>query len=336
MSVEILAPVYITALKTSPLFEALSELELNAVAAFLEPRKITEGEVIFSEGAAGEEMFILVSGKINAWAGQADGTRRWLFEIKPGDFFGEMSVIANESRSATLTAGADTELLAFHGIDFYRIVFEHPMIGVKILKAIRRVQNGWLEQTSKYLNDLMRWGETARRRAVSDDLTGLYNRRFLEDSANRRFEQGAVRLRGVSLMMLDLDKLHAVNKMYGPTAGDLICISAAEIIRSHTRAEDICARFSGDEYAVLLPDTGPEEARSIAQRICQSMADRKVAVPNGPSPDLQTEVTVTASIGIASAPIHANNWESLYIAADSALRRAKELGRNRAEIVSPA
>jgi len=327
-----IAPAHDPIIRTSPLFGDLSELELNAVAAFLEPRSIKEGEVIFTEGAPGKEMYILVSGRIGAWVSQSDGTRRWLFEIKPGDFFGEMSVIANVTRSATLTAAEDTELLVFLGIDFYRIIFEHPMIGVKMLKAIRRVQNSWLDETSKNLNDLMRWGETARRRAVSDDLTGIYNRRFLEDSANSRFEQGYVGPRSVSLMMLDLDRLHLINSSHGQIAGDLVCISAAQVLRTATRAGDICARFSGDEFAVLLPDTEPEEARLIAERICKTMVSRKVTVPKDSGGSGQIEIAVSTSIGIASAPIHANNWEELYMAADNALHLAKELGRNRVEI----
>ncbi|MCL2318817.1 MAG: GGDEF domain-containing protein [Treponema sp.] len=332
MSDRSIAPVHNPVIKSSPLFKNLSELELNAVAAFLEPRTIKAGEVIFTEGTPGAEMFLLVSGKVNAWVSEADGTRRWMFGIKPGDFFGEMSVIANQDRSATLTAGEDTELLVFPGIDFYRIIFDHPMIGVKMLTAIRGVQNSWLEETSKYLSDLMRWGETARRRAISDDLTGLYNRRFLEDSANDRFQQGFVEPRSISLMMMDLDKLHDINTKYGPVAGDLVCMAAADVLRSTTRAGDICARLSGDEFAVLLLDTGPDEARSIAERICQTMFAQKVKVPKIPVGTGQTEVSVSTSIGIASAPAHAKNWESLYLAADNALHRSKDLGRNRVEI----
>ena len=332
MSGQRIAPVNDPVLRSSALFENLSELELNAVAAFLEPRSVKSGEVIFQEGAPGEEMFILISGQIHAWVGQLDDSGRPMFEINPGDFFGEMSIIANESRSATLTAQTDIELLALHGIDFYRIIFEHPMIGIKMLKAIGKVQNSWLEETSKYLNDLMRWGETARRRAVSDDITGLYNRAFLEQSAIGRFEKGFVGPRELSLMLLDLDRFHQINSRYGSKAGDLVFVSTADILHSTTRAEDICARLSGDEFAVLLSDTGPEEVRIIAERIRQAMASRKVLVPKDSSGTGLTEVTVCASIGIASAPAHADNWEDLYLTADNALRVAKETGRNRVKM----
>jgi len=334
MSGKRMAPIYDPVLKTSPLFEDLSELELNAVATFLEPRGIKKGEVIFTEGAAGEEMFILVSGRISAWINHADGNRHQVFEIKPGDFFGEMSIIANESRSASLAAVVDTELLVFHGIDFYRVIFEHPMIGVKILRAIRKIQNIWLDQVSKHLGDLMRWGETARRRAVCDELTGLYNRRFLEQSAADRFEAGFVGLRSISLLMMDLDKIHAINEHHSSKGGDLVFIATADVLRSCTRPGDICARLSGDEFAILLPDTNPEEARIVAERIRRNLIAKKIMVPQNPDGTGQTEIFVSTSIGIASAPLHADTWENLKLAADNALHHSKLLGRNRVEIAA--
>ena len=325
-------PIYTQILKKSFLLKDLSGLELEAVTAFLKPLRIRSGELLFNEGAAGEEMFVLISGKIDAFVNQVDGTQRWIFEFNPGDFLGEMAIIANESRTATLYAKVDTDLVALHAVDFYRIVFDYPMIGQKILKVIRNVQNTWLEQTSKHLGDIMRWGEAARRRAVTDELTGLYNRRFLEESASERFEKGAVRLRTLSLLMLDLDKIHEINTRHGTRAGDLVFISAAEILRSNTRTGDICARLAGDEFSILLPDTGPQEARGIAEKIRQSIASRQITVPLTADGRGQTKVSVCTSVGIASAPVHSDNWEGLQQAADSALRRSKELGRNRVEI----
>jgi diguanylate cyclase (GGDEF)-like protein len=344
MNSQRIAPINNPILNNSPLFENLSELELNAVAAFLEPRKIDRGEVIFSEGEAGKEMYILISGEISAWVSRPDGSRHWMFEIKPGDFFGEMSVIANENRSATLKARSDVELMIFYGLDFYRFIYEHPIIGIKLLKAIRKVQNTWLEQTSQNLNDLMRWGETARRRAVSDDLTGLYNRRFLDETASSRFKQGAVGPRSISLMMIDLDRFREINNIHDHKVGDQALRAAADILRSSTRADDICVRLSGDEFAVLLPDTGPKEAMIIAERVRETLASRQILLPVNPVgyPDGNpagysaasetVEISIRTSIGIASAPNHADTWEALYKTADKALRSAKELGRNRVEI----
>ncbi|MDR0710194.1 MAG: GGDEF domain-containing protein [Spirochaetaceae bacterium] len=326
------SPINNPVLINSPLFSGLSELEYNAIAAFLERVYIKKGNVVFQEGDLGSEMYILISGKLSAYVSQSDGTQRWMFEIKPGDFFGEMSIIANEPRSATLTAREDTEIMVLQGIDFYRIVFEHPMIGVKMLKAICRIQNSWLDQSSKHLSDLTRWGESARRRAVTDELTGLYNRRFLEDSIKDRFAQGSVRIRSMSLLMLDLDRIHEINERHGPPAGDQVFRVVANVLRSCTRSEDICARLSGDEFSVLLPDTDVDEAKNIAERIRSTVEKQKIDVPRTPDIVKKTEINVRTSIGIALAPYHANTREGLMIQADGALRKAKEKGRNCVEL----
>jgi diguanylate cyclase (GGDEF)-like protein len=315
----------------SPLFAGLSELEFNAITAFLERLRFKKGGVVFREGDQGEDMFILLSGALSAFISQSDGAMRWLFDIKPGEFFGEMSIIANEPRSATITAAEESDVMVLQGIDFYRLIYEHPMIGVKILKAISMVQNQWLAQSSKHLGDLMRWGETARRRAITDELTGLYNRRFLEDSVKGRFSQGSVGLRKMSLMMLDLDQIHVINERHGPRGGDLAIIAAAETLRSFMRSGDIAARLAGDEFAVLLPDTELNDARMVAERIRKSLQDREVQVPQSPGAAAMASVRVRTSIGIAEAPGQGNNAENLFFAADGALRKAKAGGRDRVE-----
>jgi diguanylate cyclase (GGDEF)-like protein len=326
------SPVNDPVLLNSPLFSGMSALEFNAIAAFLEPLRVKKGDTVFREGDHGEDMFILISGKLGAYVSQSDGTQRWVFEIKPGDFFGEMSIIADEPRSATLTAREDTEIMVLQGIDFYRIVFEHPMMGVKMLSSISQVQNTWLNQTSRHLLDLTRWGEAARRRAITDELTGLYNRRFLEESIRDRFEHGSVGVRTISLLMLDLDRIHEINEKHGPPAGDKVFVVVSEILRSCTRAGDICARLAGDEFAVLLPDTGEDDARNIAERIRATVANRDIPVPRTPDVIDKVEIRVHTSIGIAIAPVHTNTREGLVLAADEALRKAKDLGRDRVEM----
>jgi diguanylate cyclase (GGDEF)-like protein len=325
------SPIADPVLVKSALFAGLSELEFNAITAFLERLRLKKGGVVFKEGDQGEDMFILLSGALSAFVSQSDGTMRWLFDVKPGEFFGEMSIIANEPRSATITAKEDSSVMVLQGIDFYRLIYEYPMIGVKILKAISMVQNQWLAQSSKHLGDLMRWGETARRRAITDELTGLYNRRFLEDSIRDRFSQGSVGLRKMSLLMLDLDRIHLINDRHGPQGGDLAIIAAAETLRSLMRSGDIAARLAGDEFAVLLPDTELDDACMVAERIRSSLQGREVQVPQCPGASATVSIPIRTSVGVAEAPTHGNNVENLFFAADGALRKAKIAGRDRVE-----
>jgi len=326
-----LPPVSDPVMLKSPLFAGLSELEFNAVRAFLDRRQIKKGGYVFREKDAGEDMFILFSGALSAFVAQSDGTNRWMFDISPGDFFGEMSIIAHEPRSATISAREDTELMVLQGIDFYRIIFDHPMIGVKMLKAIGTVQNQWLDQSSKSYNDLMRWGEIARRRAVTDELTGLHNRHFLEESIKDRFDHNSMNLRKMSLMMMDMDKMHEINDRHGSQSGDRAIIAVAEVLCSCIRSDDIAARLSGDEFAVFLPDTDIEDAGHVANRVRSNIEKMRVEVTKTPGSSELMYINIRVSIGIAVAPTHAKTTESLFFFADGALRKAKDKGRNRVE-----
>jgi diguanylate cyclase (GGDEF)-like protein len=321
-------------LMASPLFADLSDLEFRVFSAFLKPRHIARDGTVFHQGEPGKELFILRSGELDAFAERAGGFRRWMFKITPPSFFGEMSVIAHTVRSATVTASEDSELAVLGGDDFYHIIYTHPMIAVKVLKAVGNVQSRWLEQNFRYLGDLIRWGDTALRRAVTDELTGLYNRRFLEDTIRDRFAQGMVGLRRMVLMMMDLDRVHEINERHGTGAGDQVIIAAAQALKSQIRPADIAARLSGDEFAALFPDMDEAEAVIIAERIRRAVHARQMRIPQTPHSAETIAVSVGISIGIAVAPLHGGDLESLTDAADGALRRAKSQGRNRVESAS--
>ncbi|MDR2028941.1 MAG: GGDEF domain-containing protein [Treponema sp.] len=329
---KIISPISDPVLVKSPLVSQMSALEFNALIAFMERRRVRKGNVLFNEGDVGEEMFVLLSGQLSAYVCQSDGTQRWMFNIPPGDFLGEMSIIANEPRSMTIIASEDSDVMVLQGIDFYRIVFEHPVIGIKMLTAIGDVQNIWLDQSSRHLKDLMRWGETARRRAITDELTGLYNRRFLEESLKDRFEHGSVGFRKMSLMMMDLDRVHEINERYGPSVGDRVIITVAEVLRTLMRSGDISARLAGDEFAILLPDTDGGDAKRIAERVRETVSIQQISVSLKSGSHEELPINIRTSIGIAVAPTHADNEKELVLTADRALRKAKDLGRNRVEL----
>jgi len=319
----------------APIFSKLTRKEFKIVAEVLKPVYIKKGEMIFREGDAGEEMYIFISGALKAYARQYDGSQRWLFDIKqPGDFFGEMSIITHEPRSAAIGAAEHSVVMKLTEDDFFRIISQHPMIGLKILRAIEIVQNQWLNQASKSYSDLIRWGETARRRAITDEMTGLYNRRFLEESIKERFSNSSMNFRTMSLLMMDLDKIHGINDQHGIKAGDLVIIAAAETIRSCLRPGDIPARLSGDEFAILLPDTGSNHAVIVAERIREKVEACRVEVPERDGADDNILIGTCTSIGIATAPVHAGTVDDLFKTSDSALLKAKDLGRNHVVVYS--
>jgi len=328
----IMSNVLMSVISGLPFFSEMDADEFNVIKNILKLLYVKKGEFIFQEGDSGEEMFILFSGALSAYGRESDGNQRWLFDVKLGDFFGEMSIIANEPRSAAICAQEDSVVIMLRKVDFFAIISQRPVIGYKILKVISTVQNQWLDQSSKSYSDLTRWGETARRRAITDEMTGLYNRRFLEDSIKERFSNSSMNFRIMSLLMMDLDKIHSINDCHGTKAGDLVITAAANAIRSCLRPSDIPARLSGDEFAILLPDTDREDSKLVAERIREKIECCQIEVPAKAGSYENVFISTRTSIGIALAPAHAGTTEELFDVSDSALRKAKELGRNRVEV----
>ncbi len=320
-------PDYIAAL---PLFKDMSGLEINAIAAFLEPRRYPKESVVFHEGDSGKELFLVHYGRVGSWVAQSDGTRREIYEFAPGVLFGEMAIIEEEPRSATCYAKEDTELLVLDGLDFYRLVWEHPVIGVKLLSSMARVMTAWLDEASGFLGGLVRWGEAARRRAVTDELSGLFNRRFLEETMKTRFARGAGSSRRCALLMLDIDRFRDINAAYGAKGGDVAIAAAANAFAPVIREGEVGSRLSGDEFAVFLPNGGIDRALELGEEM--RAAAEALRLEYHASPDAPpTYAAITVSIGAATSPEHAATPEELIAAADKALYKAKENGRNRVE-----
>lgn len=312
----------------TPLFVGMSGLELNAVSAFLEPRRYAGGEVICRKGEPGTEMFIVRSGRVASMAVDKDGNDRQLYEFGPGRFFGEMSIIEDEPRSATCVALEASELLVLEGLDFFRLVWEYPMIGSRMLVSMAHVMAGWLDEASGFLHDLVRWGETARKRAITDGLSGLFNRRFIEEASRGRFQRGAGEAPVCSALMLDLDRFHAINERFGSKAGDDVIARVGALFSGLVRDGDVAARLSGDEFAFFMPDSGPAEARAAAERI-RVGTEAFILTLQESTDAAPVRVPLSVSIGIASSPDDAADSEQLFAAADRALFKAKEAGRNR-------
>ena len=162
--------------------------------------------------------------------------------------------------------------------------------------------------------------------AVTDGLTGLYVRRYFDLRMEEEFDQAKRYARSFSLMLFDIDHFKAFNDTHGHQTGDMVLIQFAALLRRNTRRSDICCRYGGEEMAVILPETGIEEASLLATKLCSTI--RKHVFSGTAGQDL----SVTTSIGVAE---HCERYAApadMVQAVDEALYEAKTLGRNRVEL----
>ena len=163
-------------------------------------------------------------------------------------------------------------------------------------------------------------------RAATDGLTGLPNKRAVTDALKRTFAQAATTKAPLALILLDLDHFKQVNDQRGHAVGDQVLANVGATLRGVLRARDFAGRNGGEEFALLLPDTEIDAALEIAERVRAAIAE--ISLPG-------TDVSVTASIGVAGFPGQASTLDRLERLADAALYLAKRQGRNRVELAEP-
>ena len=171
--------------------------------------------------------------------------------------------------------------------------------------------------------------EEVTRRARTDQLTGLANRRHFDEQLARVLAETDRFGGSASLVVADIDYFKNVNDTYGHDGGDVVLQSVAQTFQDGVRNVDICARYGGEEIAVLLPQTGLDGARDFAERLRKSI-EARVVVHSGRS------IKVTASFGVATYPESVPTHDGLFPAADRAMYQAKAEGRNRVRSAIPS
>ncbi|HTO53717.1 MAG TPA: diguanylate cyclase [Myxococcota bacterium] len=162
----------------------------------------------------------------------------------------------------------------------------------------------------------------AREKAFVDDVTSLYNARYLLSALDREVNRAARSQSKLSVLFLDLDRFKAVNDRFGHLIGSRVLRELGALLQESVRAIDTVGRYGGDEFTVLLVDTGLEGALSVADRIRQSVADHAFGAERG------LDLRLTISVGVATFPMHGESRERLLDLADKAMYLAKALGRN--------
>jgi diguanylate cyclase (GGDEF)-like protein len=213
-----------------------------------------------------------------------------------------------------------TTLATWGGVPFSESTFHAIDVGLMVEATLLALA----------LGARMRVQEQARQRAEElariDPLTGLLNRRAFRELASSTHAAASRRDRPLSVLLLDLDHFKAINDTRGHAAGDAALRTVGGLLSSTARMSDLCVRWGGEEFLLLLPETDLAEARVFAERLRESVSDA-VVLHDG------QRIELTASLGVAQRQ-PAQSLDALIAAADAALYAAKEAGRNRVECAS--
>ena len=171
---------------------------------------------------------------------------------------------------------------------------------------------------------MVQWGEAARKRSITDELTGFYNRRYLDESLPSFVKKAADENQPMALCMLDLDHFRNINEEISHAVGDQVIKDAVAVVRGVLLPTDIAVRYGGDEFVIIMPNTTRPDAIARAWEVCRGIAALDVLA------DYTCSIkNVTTSIGIATRPEDGLTAAKLSAAADKALYESKETGRNR-------
>ena len=194
-------------------------------------------------------------------------------------------------------------------------------------------EQNYMEESMRAINDhlMERLGEInslqeqLRQQAMHDSLTGLFNRRYLDEMLERELARAKREGPPLTVMMLDIDYFKKLNDTYGHQAGDEVLRCLADLLRDHSRAEDIPCRYGGEEFLLVLPNMGRDDALSRAEQWRHEFEVMRMRFG-------KDTLSSTISIGIATFPDHGHTRDTLIEAADKALYAAKHNGRNRVEM----
>jgi diguanylate cyclase (GGDEF)-like protein len=199
-----------------------------------------------------------------------------------------------------------------------------PQLAPTVLRAVRVL----LEPASIALDNALLL-KRAEALSVTDDLTHLYNSRYMNQVLRRETKRASRSGRPLSLLFIDLDGFKSINDTHGHLAGSRALVEAAAVIRGSARETDVVSRFGGDDFALVLPDTGADGAYAVGERIRERIAAHGFLAGDG------LDIHLTASVGVATLPDVAASAEELVAAADRAMYRVKDSGKNGIQVAAP-
>ena len=287
-----------------------------------EYQTLAKDEVILSTEAENHYLYILLTGRLVIQLNSSDDIP--LATVEPGECVGEMSIIDSRVPSAQVRASEETLVLVIEQDILWRMV----SVSHEIARNLLYIMSERVRYSNLVIADSLEMQRKYQRFASTDALTKLHNRGWLDDAFDREIKRSERDELPLALIMIDVDNFKNYNDEYGHLAGDRVLITVAEAIRSPLRPNDLVARFGGEEFAVLLPETTVTNAQVIAERLRKHVCNADPGMLE--SAQLPP---VTISLGIAGRQ-PGYSLDMMIAAADVAMYHAKRNGKNRVQIAA--
>jgi diguanylate cyclase (GGDEF)-like protein len=267
-------------------------------------------------------LYIVLSGSLEVAPDAHSGDDSGVTRVLPGESVGEQAVLDDAVNLAAMTALEDCELMVIEPELVWQLIDCSNVLARNLLRLLSfrvRAANAQLRRRQKL-------GEFYRQLSLNDALTGLYNRAWLNEMLPKLAMRARQDGNPLSIVMIDLDHFKRFNDTHGHIAGDAALSSAAGVIRDSLRPSDFAVRYGGEELMAVLPDTPLSLAEMVAGRLAERLRTALVF------PDMRLPLPhITGSFGVACLEAGGDE-HALMAAADAALYRAKQAGRDRVSV----
>jgi len=305
------------------LFADIPRISLDSVLPRCQVIEIEAEHTLIERGLKNEYLFMVLRGALRVHLDDGQAPHQVL--LGPGECVGEISVIDGRGATATVVTAARTRLLRMDRDTVWYLIGSTDSAARNLLLIF----SGRVRRDNDMLLASLGQRRELERIATVDALTGLHNRRWLDDVFPRQIERCMRTDTTVSLLFADVDSFKEFNDRYGHSTGDRALQHVAGVLIACLRPSGLIARYGGEEFAVLLPGAALEQAMLVAERVRAALMDKPLAVGE----QERVLATVTLSLGVAEMR-QGDTLTTLAAAADAALYRAKSNGRNcvRAEL----
>jgi diguanylate cyclase (GGDEF)-like protein len=292
-----------------PLFRGVDLWRIRPLLERCPERRLVAGEVLVEPRVTNRQAFVVLDGEFTVHIDQRDAPP--IATLGRGETLGELSLFGGHLPTAFVVAAQPSKVLVIDEDLFWDLINASHDVAINLLYVLAgRVRSG---------NSAIGASE---QRANHDALTGLHNRRWLDDTFKRESARAHAENLPLCIAMVDVDKFKRFNDEHGHQAGDAVLRAVGATLKHNARPTDLVARYGGEEFAVLLLGASIEVAVAACDRLREAIAATEVKGPDG-----AVLPRVTASFGVARlAP--GETLDALVARADEALYRAKEGGRN--------